>query len=137
MSHSQFQSRIFILTHAWLNLWDERMTTGRINQIIIIRRRFSSSRSVEIIYSTHSHNNNNFQSMPIEISFTNRNQTLSESYLKDWSRISKPFHSKITRPWGIPQFQRPEAFTSSTWSFTKVKFQANQHQNTRKWLLKR
>lgn len=35
MSHSQFQTLIFTLTHAWLNLWDERMTTGRINQIRI------------------------------------------------------------------------------------------------------
>ena len=33
MSHSQFQSTIFILRHAWLNLWDKRMTTGRINQV--------------------------------------------------------------------------------------------------------
>ena len=33
MSRSQFQSKRFILRHAWLNLWDERMTTGRINQI--------------------------------------------------------------------------------------------------------
>ena len=33
MSHSQFQSEIFILRRAWLNLWDERMTTGRINQV--------------------------------------------------------------------------------------------------------
>ncbi len=33
MSRSQFHSKIFILRHAWLNLWDERMTTGRINQV--------------------------------------------------------------------------------------------------------
>ena len=33
MSHSQFQSKRFILRRAWLNLWDERMTTGRINQV--------------------------------------------------------------------------------------------------------
>ena len=33
MSHSQFQSEVFILRLAWLNLWDERMTTGRINQV--------------------------------------------------------------------------------------------------------
>ena len=26
----------FILRHAWLNLWDERMTTGRINQVAIL-----------------------------------------------------------------------------------------------------
>ena len=37
MSRSQFHSiNLFILTHAWLNLWDERMTTGRINQVAII-----------------------------------------------------------------------------------------------------
>lgn len=36
MSRSQFYSiKSFILTHAWLNLWDERMTTGRINQVAI------------------------------------------------------------------------------------------------------
>ena len=35
MSRSQFQSKRFILRHAWLNLWDERMTTGRINQVAI------------------------------------------------------------------------------------------------------
>ena len=34
MSHSQFRSRILILRHAWLNLWDKHMTTGRINQVI-------------------------------------------------------------------------------------------------------
>ena len=35
MSHSQFH-RInwFILGHAWLNLWDKHMTTGRINQVL-------------------------------------------------------------------------------------------------------
>ena len=34
MSHSQFHSiELFILRHAWLNLWDKRMTTGRINQV--------------------------------------------------------------------------------------------------------
>jgi hypothetical protein len=36
MSHSQFHSDIFILRRAWLNLWDERMTTGRINQVTSI-----------------------------------------------------------------------------------------------------
>ena len=38
MSRSQFQSKRFILRHAWLNLWDERMTTGRINQVAIFPR---------------------------------------------------------------------------------------------------
>ena len=37
MSHSQFHStNLFILRHAWLNLWDKHMTTGRINQITIM-----------------------------------------------------------------------------------------------------
>ena len=36
MSHSQFHSaESFTLRHAWLNLWDKHMTTGRINQIAI------------------------------------------------------------------------------------------------------
>ena len=38
MSHLQFQSKRFILRHAWLNLWDERMTTGRINQVAIFKQ---------------------------------------------------------------------------------------------------
>ena len=33
MSHSQFRSKKLILRHAWLNLWDKHMTTGRINQV--------------------------------------------------------------------------------------------------------
>ena len=34
MSHSQFHKyKLLILTHAWLNLWDKHMTTGRIDQI--------------------------------------------------------------------------------------------------------
>ena len=36
MSHSQFHStKLFILRHAWLNLWDKHMTTGRINQVTL------------------------------------------------------------------------------------------------------
>ena len=34
MSHLQFHCiKVFILRHAWLNLWDKHMTTGRINQV--------------------------------------------------------------------------------------------------------
>ncbi len=34
MSCTQFHSiKLFILRHAWLNLWDKHMTTGRINQV--------------------------------------------------------------------------------------------------------
>ena len=35
MSHSQFHRTRAVLRHAWLNLWDKHMTTGRINQIDI------------------------------------------------------------------------------------------------------
>ena len=38
MSHSQFRRTILILTHAWLNLLDKHMTTGRINQITTFAR---------------------------------------------------------------------------------------------------
>ena len=39
MSHSQFHSMLLlILRHAWLNLWDKHMTTGRINQVTIIQQ---------------------------------------------------------------------------------------------------
>jgi hypothetical protein len=47
MSHSQFHStNLFILRHAWLNLWDKHMTTGRINQVTTFRSAFAA-----IIYS--------------------------------------------------------------------------------------
>ena len=32
------QYKQFILRHAWLNLWDKHMTTGRINQVTISER---------------------------------------------------------------------------------------------------
>ena len=39
MSHSQFHStKLLILRHAWLNLRDKHMTTGRINQVTITAR---------------------------------------------------------------------------------------------------
>ena len=33
------QYNLFILRHAWLNLWDKHMTTGRINQVTVQRPR--------------------------------------------------------------------------------------------------
>ena len=40
MSHSQFHYiKSFILRHAWLNLLDKHMTTGRINQVTIIKKK--------------------------------------------------------------------------------------------------
>ena len=42
MSRSQFHSiKLFILRHAWLNLWDKHMTTGRINQVTFFVRKIT------------------------------------------------------------------------------------------------
>ena len=50
MSRSQFQSKRFILRHAWLNLWDERMTTGRINQVAVLKQQLPTANSQSIIH---------------------------------------------------------------------------------------
>ena len=52
MSRSQFQSKRFILRHAWLNLWDERMTTGRINQISLLTTLYPVTLSEILVYTT-------------------------------------------------------------------------------------
>ncbi len=40
MSRTQFHCiKMFILRHAWLNLWDKHMTTGRINQVTVVFHR--------------------------------------------------------------------------------------------------
>jgi len=37
MSCTQFHgTKMFVLRHAWLNLWDKHMTTGRINQVTFL-----------------------------------------------------------------------------------------------------
>ena len=46
MSHSQFHLyKQFILRHAWLNLLDKHMTTGRINQVAL----FTKDKSFNIL----------------------------------------------------------------------------------------
>jgi hypothetical protein len=51
MSHSQFHStNLFILRHAWLNLWDKHMTTGRINQVTIFQLQRWSSPAANTLY---------------------------------------------------------------------------------------
>ena len=49
MSHLQFYCIMFIHRRAWLNLLDERMTTGRVNQVV--RFRINSAHIMYIIYS--------------------------------------------------------------------------------------
>ena len=52
MSHSQFHCiKLFILRHAWLNLWDKHMTTGRINQVTTERAK-ASIKTINT-FSTH------------------------------------------------------------------------------------
>ena len=47
MSHSQFHStNLFILRHAWLNLWDKHMTTGRINQVTTPKSKSKDSQHI-------------------------------------------------------------------------------------------
>jgi hypothetical protein len=41
--------KYLILTHAWLNLWDERMTTGRINQVATCTRGFIAAKDRSFI----------------------------------------------------------------------------------------
>ena len=38
MSRSQSRCMMLILRHAWLNLLDKHMTTGRINQVAVRQR---------------------------------------------------------------------------------------------------
>ena len=63
MSHSQFHSTdLFILRHAWLNLWDKHMTTGRINQVSykcaqfrLLRPRLAHTQ-IERVFTWDTHN---------------------------------------------------------------------------------
>ena len=57
MSRSQFHSiKLFILRHAWLNLWDKHMTTGRINQVTLL--------------STHGHENHPHKNLRLSSGFS-------------------------------------------------------------------
>ena len=48
MSCTQFHGiKMFILRHAWLNLWDKHMTTGRINQVTFVRERWEAFHTAE------------------------------------------------------------------------------------------
>ena len=50
MSHSQFHStNLFILRHAWLNLWDKHMTTGRINQVTTFQATCKMQVTIQIL----------------------------------------------------------------------------------------
>ena len=69
MSHSQFHSiKSFILRHAWLNLWDKHMTTGRINQVTIFStRRPHGQPSLQIVFiEFFSLETDNIQTLPIK-----------------------------------------------------------------------
>ena len=44
MSRSQSRCMMLILRHAWLNLLDKHMTTGRINQVAVVLVYDSGSR---------------------------------------------------------------------------------------------
>ena len=51
------QYNLFILTRAWLNLWDKHMTTGRINQVLSSNREREATHTLsEENMCTHSPN---------------------------------------------------------------------------------
>ena len=59
MSRSQSRCMMLILRHAWLNLLDKHMTTGRINQVAVVvstrlGQRHTPSHSTGVL-RTHGH----------------------------------------------------------------------------------
>ena len=72
MSHSQFHStNLFILRHAWLNLWDKHMTTGRINQVTTFQKHRLSSESTKLLGGPR---RATFLSAGVHFSFSRSNQ---------------------------------------------------------------
>ena len=69
MSHSQFHStNLFILRHAWLNLWDKHMTTGRINQVTTFPITDTTAMSTKLLGRPKSHLSFSGSSSPSQIS---------------------------------------------------------------------
>ena len=62
----------FILRHAWLNLWDKHMTTGRINQVTT----FPLSRNCSAKSSVHDPSNTCYQ--PLLVAFLVRSLSLDQ-----------------------------------------------------------
>ena len=57
MSHSQFHCiNLFILRHAWLNLWDKHMTTGRINQVTTLHFLLLDLKLLKALHQNQSEN---------------------------------------------------------------------------------
>ena len=129
MSHSQFHSiSLFILRHAWLNLWDKHMTTGRINQVTTFHphtpqgcdTRYSqlfkvafSVRSSSMVNSNKS--DCNYQRMLLQPG----QQTHWGSSLERWQvkLILSPEISQVsdTSPLVIWQGSRPSEVTAYNW----------------------
>ena len=81
MSHSQFHSiNLFILRHAWLNLWDKHMTTGRINQVTTFR---------PCIPKTATHDSHNMKLL----SRSGVHQMVNEFGLNLWTRSAVALHT--------------------------------------------
>ena len=91
MSCTQFHSiKLFILRHAWLNLWDKHMTTGRINQVTFnIKQLFN-------IHWSITKNKNNKSEFRFENSIENWINQMLPSHFEDWtwkeSSQLKAFH---------------------------------------------
>ena len=91
MSHSQFHSmELFILRHAWLNLWDKHMTTGRINQVTLLKW----------VEACRGHSN---QSLPLLTKRRSRNRqnTLLSSHTR---KVSKRHYTSYPYLWVYVKF---------------------------------
>ena len=118
MSRSQFQSKIFILRHAWLNLWDERMTTGRINQVAIhyipshwhCHANTSDAKEETAVKKSTSLKKHNLR--PVGVSFLSgkepklRSINVSPSWKRDWLHLRSTFsvpQQKLHKPLLLPK----------------------------------
>ena len=101
------QYKAFILRHAWLNLWDERMTTGRINQVAILKGFLLSG------FNTQKKKYMSFNKSNFTYSITRIycNTNAEQSHIKwIWHRIPNNSCNKAQL-----SFQKP-LFTYSGWS---------------------
>ena len=102
MSHSQFQSKGFILRLAWLSLWDERMTTGRINQVAFFNK---GPKSIRNSHTTCGRDKQTDQTFDLVwgLQFTNNCQNKASrrharSKAKSWWWRARVFRRQLREP---------------------------------------
>ena len=105
MSHSQFHCiKSFILRHAWLNLWDKHMTTGRINQVTILKNLRTCSQAqkkIEFVTSTSRKKQKDSPDLPIDqlISYWSLKQVSRSQIFSQPIGFAMGFNSRFHRHW--------------------------------------